>query len=48
MRTRVPAYYDAFHCLAGACPHSCCIGWEVVIDPDTARLYQNQPGPLGE
>ena len=41
MRTRVPAYYDAFHCLAGACPHSCCIGWEVVIDPETP----NRQGP---
>ena len=33
MRTRVPDYYDRFQCLAGACPHTCCEKWEVVIDP---------------
>ena len=37
MLVRVPDYFDDFSCLAGACPHSCCIGWEVVIDEDTAR-----------
>ena len=30
MLTRVPDYYEAFHCLAGACPHTCCEKWEVV------------------
>ena len=37
MLVRVPDYFDQFACLAGDCPHSCCIGWEVVIDEDTAR-----------
>ena len=48
MQTLVPDYYEDFHCMAGACPHSCCIGWEVVIDPETARRYGTVPGPLGE
>ena len=48
MLTRVPDYYEAFHCLAGACPHTCCEKWEVVIDPETARRYGTVPGPLGE
>ena len=48
MQVRVPDYFDEFSCLAGACPHSCCIGWEVVIDEDTARRYRALPGPLGE
>lgn len=48
MQVRVPDYFDEFSCLAGACPHSCCIGWEVVIDEDTARRYQAEPGPLGD
>ena len=48
MQVRVPDYFDEFSCLAGACPHSCCIGWEVVIDEDTAWRYQAEPGPLGE
>lgn len=48
MLVRVPDYFDQFACLAGDCPHSCCIGWEVVIDEDTARRYRAEPGPLGE
>lgn len=48
MRVRVPDYFDGFSCLAGACPHSCCIGWEVVLDEDTVRRYQQLPGALGE
>ena len=48
MRVRVPDYFDEFFCLAGACPHSCCIGWEVVLDEDTVRRYQQLPGALGE
>ena len=31
MLVRIPDYFDQFACLAGDCPHSCCIGWEVVI-----------------
>ena len=48
MRVREPDYYGAFRCLAGACPHTCCEKWEVVIDEETARLYGKVPGPLGE
>ena len=48
MLVRVPDYFDDFSCLAGACPHSCCIGWEGVIDEDTVRRYQAEPGPLGD
>lgn len=48
MLVRVPDYFDQFACLAGDCPHSCCIGWEVVIDEDTAGRYRAEPGPLGE
>ena len=48
MLTRVPDYFERFSCLAGACPHSCCIGWEVVIDPATAARYRALPGALGE
>lgn len=48
MLTRVPDYYEAFHCLAGACPHTCCEKWKVVVDEETARRYQETPGSLGE
>ena len=48
MLTRKPDYYDAFRCLAGACPHSCCEKWEVVLDEETAARYAEEPGKLGE
>ena len=48
MLVRVPDYFDRFACWAGDCPHSCCIGWEVEIDGETARRYQSAPGALGE
>ena len=48
MLIRVPEYFDRFRCLAGACPHTCCEAWEVVIDRETAVRYQAVPGPLGK
>lgn len=47
MILRVPDYYHRFHCLAGSCPRSCCVGWEVEIDQATAADYASIPGPLG-
>lgn len=48
MVTIVPDYYEQFQCLAGACPHSCCEKWEVVIDQDHVCQYQQAEGPLGD
>ena len=48
MLLRVPDYFEQFRCLAGACPHTCCAKWEVVIDEETAQRYQELSGPLGE
>lgn len=48
MLVRVPDYFDQFQCLAGACPHTCCEKWEVVIDEETAAFYQTVPGDLGD
>ena len=45
---RVPDYFENFHCLAGACPHSCCEGWDVVLDEETVERYRAVSGPLGE
>ncbi len=47
MLTVYPDYYPAFRCLAGACRHSCCIGWEIDIDDDTLAKYRALPGELG-
>ena len=48
MKTLYPSCFDSFHCLAGACPDSCCRAWEICIDADTASFYQQIPGALGE
>ncbi len=42
------AYYDAFTCLAGACPDSCCKEWEVLVDGASAKIYKALNSPLGE
>ncbi len=48
MLVQVPDFFDKFQCLAGACPHSCCTGWEVVLDEATAERYRAVSGDLGE
>ncbi|MBQ3011095.1 MAG: flagellin lysine-N-methylase [Oscillospiraceae bacterium] len=47
MKQIVPDYYPRFRCIAGACRHSCCIGWEIDIDEDTPELYRSVGGDLG-
>ena len=44
----VPNYYAQFKCIAGACRHNCCIGWEIDIDEDTAAFYQDYSGPMAK
>lgn len=48
MLLRYPAYFEAFRCIAAACPDSCCKEWEVLVDDDTADCYMAMEGPLGE
>lgn len=48
MLIRYPEYYHRFRCIAGACPDSCCKEWAVAVDPETAALYQDLPGALGD
>lgn len=39
MKLYVPEYYKKFVCSAGNCRHSCCVGWEIDIDGETAVKY---------
>lgn len=48
MLTVKPSFYDSFRCKAGACTDSCCIGWEIDIDDETAGRYRQTPGKFGE
>ncbi len=43
-----PDFYPAFRCRAAECLHSCCRGWEIDVDQDSAELYRQLPGALGE
>ena len=43
MKVLVPDYYHRFHCIAGACRHSCCAGWEIDIDPQSLARYLQDP-----
>ena len=43
-----PEYYKDFKCIASACRHSCCIGWEIDIDEDSALRFKGVSGSLGE
>ncbi len=48
MKLTKPAYYDAFTCIASACPDSCCHEWTVDVDPEAAACYRALPGELGD
>lgn len=48
MELHTPSYVPKFHCLAGACPHTCCAWWQVPVDETTLRRLETLPGPLGE
>ena len=39
MKLYAPEYYKNFLCIADKCRHSCCIGWEIDVDRDSARKY---------
>ncbi|MBE7008210.1 MAG: hypothetical protein E7422_03565 [Ruminococcaceae bacterium] len=43
-----PDFYDTFACLADRCRHSCCRGWEIDVDGETAAFYDSLDTPLGE
>lgn len=40
--------FSGFSCIAGACPDTCCAGWEVDLDDSVLPLYRSLPGPLGQ
>lgn len=42
-----PKFYKNFLCKADKCKHSCCKGWEIDIDEDTAGKYLAMTGELG-
>lgn len=47
MKIYKSALFDAFSCIASACPDSCCKEWSVTVDPQAAKKYRALPGDLG-
>lgn len=47
MQYTVPDYYGTFSCIAGACPDTCCAGWQIVIDERTLEKYKKENPPFG-
>ncbi len=43
-----PDYCNKFKCIADKCQHSCCVGWEIDIDPASLERYTNESGALGD
>ena len=41
MEIRYPNCYKKFHCIAGACPDTCCAGWEIPVDPRSEKRYKD-------
>ena len=48
MKIVYPDYLEDFHCIADQCQHSCCIGWEIDIDEESLRKYQNLTGEFSQ
>lgn len=47
MKLYAPKYYEKFVCIADRCSHSCCIGWEIDIDRETAEKYKKMADGYG-
>lgn len=48
MKTFVPHYYNDFKCKAGECRHSCCVGWEINVDPLSLKKYNSIKTQFGK
>ena len=43
-----PSLDREFRCLTSACPDTCCAGWEIPVDEDSAERLRALDGALGE
>ncbi len=48
MKVFYPGYFPNFHCIASACPDSCCKEWAVDVDAESTAYYRALPGALGD
>lgn len=43
-----PWFYREFQCIASHCTDSCCIGWEIDVDPESLERYTAVTGAFGD
>ena len=43
-----PNYYHRFRCIAAACKHSCCVGWEIDVDAHALARFDRVQGSMGD
>lgn len=48
MKIFAPHYYNEFKCTAGECQHSCCVGWEIDVDPAAMEKYKSIKSDFGK
>ena len=48
MKNTYPSYYKDFACIADKCPDTCCAGWQIVVDPESAAKYRCADGAIGD
>ena len=46
MQITKPTFYKEFSCIAGACPDTCCAGWQIMIDEKSLQKYCRFKGPF--
>lgn len=44
MQITKPIFYKEFSCIAGACPDTCCAGWQIMIDEKSLQKYRKFKG----
>ena len=47
LKLYAPSYYNDFACIADQCKHSCCVGWEIDVDPATLEKYKSLESGYG-
>jgi len=40
--------FDDFKCVGSECPHTCCAGWSIMVDDNSANRYREVSGEFGE
>ena len=47
MQITKPKWDSEFQCMASSCPDTCCAGWEIVVDEESAARFRAMEGEIG-